>query len=247
MVTGILSQIRSDLAEGFFHESTGMVIFLAAGVILFFFHRAILFTIGLGGEASEGADMTTNPYVRVVAVLLLLEALAFYAFRVARGRPSPPVEPLVLFPSVIGDWLIYRDLPLDKEVLDILKADDTLNRFYVNQSTSALQVASQLRIPPGQVGHGGSRGIGAGGPQTPDRGSRHGHRQDAGLPGSRAALRQAHRGLHRHQESAGAALLQGHSVSAAALSAAAARLLHEGPQQLRLPAEDLRRRKCERC
>jgi exosortase len=48
MVTGILSQIRSDLAEGFFHESTGMVIFLAAGVILFLFHRAILFVIGFG-------------------------------------------------------------------------------------------------------------------------------------------------------------------------------------------------------
>jgi len=42
MVTGILSEVRSDLAEGFFHESTGMVIFLAAGVILFFLHRAIL-------------------------------------------------------------------------------------------------------------------------------------------------------------------------------------------------------------
>jgi len=48
MVTGILSQIRSDLAEGFFHESTGMVIFLSAGVILFLFHRAILFVIGFG-------------------------------------------------------------------------------------------------------------------------------------------------------------------------------------------------------
>jgi exosortase len=47
MVTGILSQIRSDLAEGFFHESTGMVIFLSAGVILFFLHRAILLVIGL--------------------------------------------------------------------------------------------------------------------------------------------------------------------------------------------------------
>jgi exosortase len=47
MVTGILSEIRSDLAEGFFHESTGMVIFLSAGVILFLLHRAILFSIRL--------------------------------------------------------------------------------------------------------------------------------------------------------------------------------------------------------
>ena len=81
--------------------------------------------------------MTTNPYVRVVAVLLLLEALAFYAFA-SRRETAPTVQPLVLFPSVIGDWLIYRDFPIDKEILDILKADDTLNRFYVNQSTRQL-------------------------------------------------------------------------------------------------------------
>src|ERR1035438_2666738 len=46
--TGIMTQIKPELAEGFFHESTGMVIFLSAGVILFLFHRAILFVIGFG-------------------------------------------------------------------------------------------------------------------------------------------------------------------------------------------------------
>jgi len=53
MVTGILTQVRSDLAEGFFHESTGMVIFLSAGVILFFLHRAILLAIKLGTRRAE--------------------------------------------------------------------------------------------------------------------------------------------------------------------------------------------------
>jgi len=42
MTTGILSQARPDLAEGFFHESTGMVIFLVAAVFLFVLHRALL-------------------------------------------------------------------------------------------------------------------------------------------------------------------------------------------------------------
>jgi EpsI family protein len=78
--------------------------------------------------------MTKNPYVRVVAFILLLEALAFYAFA-SRAETTPPVEPLVLFPSVIGDWLIVRDFPLDPAILELLKADDTLNRFYVNQTT----------------------------------------------------------------------------------------------------------------
>ena len=81
--------------------------------------------------------MTKNPYVRVVTVVLLLEALAFYAFA-SRAETVPPVQPLLLFPSVIGDWLIYRDFPLDKETLDILKADDTLNRFYVDQTTKEM-------------------------------------------------------------------------------------------------------------
>jgi EpsI family protein len=81
--------------------------------------------------------MTKNPYVRVATLLLLLEAMAYYAFA-SRAETVPPVEPLLLFPSVIGDWLIYRDFPLDKEVLDVLKADDTLNRFYVNQATKEM-------------------------------------------------------------------------------------------------------------
>ena len=81
--------------------------------------------------------MTKNPYVRLVTVVLLLEALAFYAFA-WRSETVPPVEPLLLFPSVVGEWVIYRDFPLDKEVLDILKADDTLNRFYVNQNTKEM-------------------------------------------------------------------------------------------------------------
>jgi len=81
--------------------------------------------------------MTRNPYVRVVAVVVLLEALAFYAFA-SRTETTPPELPLVLFPSQIGDWLIYRDFPLDKEILDVLKADDTMNRLYVNESTKQM-------------------------------------------------------------------------------------------------------------
>jgi exosortase len=41
-VTGILYEIRPDLAEGFFHESTGLVIFFVAAVILFVVHQVLL-------------------------------------------------------------------------------------------------------------------------------------------------------------------------------------------------------------
>src|ERR1039458_1754230 len=56
------------------------------------------------------------------------------------------------------------------------------------------------------------------------------YRQGAGLSGAGAALGQAHRGIYRHQESTGAALLQGRSLPATALFAAAEGLLHEGAQ-----------------
>lgn len=42
MFTGILSQIKPDLAEGFFHESTGWIVFLIALAILVVFHRVMV-------------------------------------------------------------------------------------------------------------------------------------------------------------------------------------------------------------
>jgi exosortase len=39
--TGIMTQIKPEYAEGFFHESTGVVIFFVALVLLIIFHRAM--------------------------------------------------------------------------------------------------------------------------------------------------------------------------------------------------------------
>jgi exosortase len=41
-ITGILSQIKPELAEGFFHESTGWIIFMLALGILVAFHQAVV-------------------------------------------------------------------------------------------------------------------------------------------------------------------------------------------------------------
>ena len=103
-------------------------------------------------------------------------------------------------------------------------------------------MARELRIPRRATGHGRSRRIRARRKEAPDCRSRHRHRQNAGVPGPGDSLRQARRDFHRHQKSARAALLQGHPVSRTP-PGPAARLLHEGPRQLRLPPENLRRRK----
>lgn len=43
--TGIMTQIKPELAEGFFHESTGWVIFIVALIILVAFHQLVVRTL----------------------------------------------------------------------------------------------------------------------------------------------------------------------------------------------------------
>lgn len=46
-LTGLISQWKPELAEGFFHESTGWVIFMIALAILIFFHQVVIRTARL--------------------------------------------------------------------------------------------------------------------------------------------------------------------------------------------------------
>jgi exosortase/archaeosortase family protein len=41
-MTGIMTQVRADLAEGFFHEAEGWVIFMVALVILILWHQVLV-------------------------------------------------------------------------------------------------------------------------------------------------------------------------------------------------------------
>jgi EpsI family protein len=74
-----------------------------------------------------------NRFARVLTAVLLLQGAAFYAVA-SRSERAPLVSPLSLFPSAFGGWTMARDVPIEKEVQDVLKADDTLNRVYVNPS-----------------------------------------------------------------------------------------------------------------
>jgi len=74
-----------------------------------------------------------NRYARVLTAVLLLEGTAFYAVA-SRTERAPLISPLRLFPPALGGWTVARDVPIEKEIQDILRADDTLNRAYVNPS-----------------------------------------------------------------------------------------------------------------
>ena len=74
-----------------------------------------------------------NRYARVLTAVLLLQATAFYAVA-SRSERVPLVSPLALFPPTLGGWVMARDVPIEKEIQDVLRADDTLNRVYLNPS-----------------------------------------------------------------------------------------------------------------
>jgi EpsI family protein len=44
------------------------------------------------------------------------------------------VRPLAEFPLVLDQWRMLRDMPIEKETAEVLRADDTLNREYVNKA-----------------------------------------------------------------------------------------------------------------
>lgn len=72
-----------------------------------------------------------NRYAQVLTALLLIQGIVFYSVAL-RAENVPSVAPLSGFPSNVGGWEMYKDVKIEQETLDILKADDTLNRVYVN-------------------------------------------------------------------------------------------------------------------
>ena len=70
-------------------------------------------------------------YTRLLTVVLVLQGGAYYGVR-SRSELTPPEVPLVQFPTQLGAWRMAKEFPIAKEVEDVLRADDTLNRDYVN-------------------------------------------------------------------------------------------------------------------
>ncbi len=70
-----------------------------------------------------------NKYGRILALVFVLQAVMFYS--VSHGDSTPLVAPLSAFPHNFGAWRLQQEGVVDKETLDVLKADDTLTREYV--------------------------------------------------------------------------------------------------------------------
>jgi EpsI family protein len=68
-------------------------------------------------------------YAGLLTIVLVVQGGVYYGIR-SRSELTPAAAPLSLFPAQLGDWRMAKEYPLEKEVEDVLRADDTLNRDY---------------------------------------------------------------------------------------------------------------------
>jgi EpsI family protein len=79
--------------------------------------------------------MLHNVYVRIASVVLVAQAALFYS--ASRSEKTPLAAPLAGFPTVLGGWRQVEVGTVDKEQLDVLKADDVMSRVYQNDAMRA--------------------------------------------------------------------------------------------------------------
>lgn len=73
---------------------------------------------------------------RTLTLVLLLQAAAFYGF--SRSETTPAHRPLDQFTLGNSNWALIQNVDIDKQTLDILKADDLLSRIYENRATGRM-------------------------------------------------------------------------------------------------------------
>lgn len=69
---------------------------------------------------------------RWLTVFLFAQAAVFYGFSVTRAEAIPSKRPLSETPVRAGNWEMVNEGVVEKEVQDVLKADELLTRLYAN-------------------------------------------------------------------------------------------------------------------
>ena len=72
------------------------------------------------------ANFLTSKTSRILTLVLLAQAGIFYGF--SRQENVPLHKPLQEFSLNSSVWLPQEDMELDKETLEVLRADDILSR-----------------------------------------------------------------------------------------------------------------------
>jgi len=77
------------------------------------------------------SSILKSKYARVLTLVLILQSALFYT--ASHGENIAPVQALDRLPTHIGSWSMLQQGIVEKETLDVLKADDTLTRVYGSQ------------------------------------------------------------------------------------------------------------------
>ncbi len=89
----------------------------------------------------------------ILALVLVIQAVFFYS--ASSGDATSLPAPLMAFPSTLGHFTVAQEGTVEPEVLEVLKADDTLVRWYKapDQSVASLFIAYFKTQRNGQSPH----------------------------------------------------------------------------------------------
>lgn len=74
-----------------------------------------------------------SKHALVLTLVLILQGVVFY--RISGGDAVPLKVPLSGFPAQMGGWKLVQEGVIEKEIQDVLRADDMLQRVYADAST----------------------------------------------------------------------------------------------------------------
>ncbi len=77
-------------------------------------------------------DFLGTRRMKILSALLLVHAATFYGM--SRPEPTRIVKSLAEFPHEFGGWKMVQEGSLEKEEMEILKADEVITRTYGNQA-----------------------------------------------------------------------------------------------------------------
>ena len=76
-----------------------------------------------------------SKYALVLTLVLVLQGAIFYS--ISGGDAVPLKVPLSAFPAQIGGWKLAQEGVIEKEIQEVLRADDTLQRVYAEGGQDA--------------------------------------------------------------------------------------------------------------
>lgn len=103
-------------------------------------------------ENSQPLSFLRTRPAQIATLVLILQAITLYGF--SRRENVPLTRPLAEFPLGFAGWRLAQEGVVEKDVMDILKADDLLNRVYSGEGGAAnLFVALFKSQRTGQAPH----------------------------------------------------------------------------------------------